>query len=41
MFGLIKTLVEEYFGTPTYNICILGAEQVGKTVLLLLHRLNI
>ena len=32
MYGLIKVLIEEYFGTPTYQVCILGPERTGKTV---------
>lgn len=32
MYGLITSLYNEYFGSPTYNLCILGPEESGKTV---------
>lgn len=32
MYGLLAGLLEQFLGTPAYNICILGAEQTGKTV---------
>jgi len=38
MYGLIRELFENYFGTPAYNICILGPEKVGKTVTLQIVR---
>ena len=32
MFGLIKSIIEDYWTTPQYYVLILGTENSGKTV---------
>lgn len=32
MYGLLASLFNDFFGSPSYNICILGPDQIGKTV---------
>lgn len=32
MYGLLTSLFNQHFGSPTYNICLLGPEETGKTV---------
>ena len=32
MLALARDLYHHCYGSPTYNICILGIQQTGKTV---------